>query len=897
MGRWTRGWVLFAVALLWCGCSGSSDGSKDLATATDVQDGGKELVQDVQAELALADLVPLDTVELLSDAASELPLEDVVEEVAAEVTDTVEIDPGVLTGQWVQLSTAHLGEHVLKSIWGFDDGNVVTVGEAGLVAALVKDSFAPSFQDPSLNILNGVWGSSATDIWTVGMYGLIYHYDGATWSMPKYCTTVAECSFSGECLFAQCLDNECVYSPTGNKDCCGAENYANHLDTGMEQMELQVEDLYAGSPDGGIVWQVASLVGPDGKPRFQTPPNALYFGDATKTCPADPETLCPDFSNGKPVGATVSTGTVTIPDTAENAILSFYLRIDVEASPSVDEFLVRVLNSGKWEEVWSKTALAGNFPDSFVQVKVDVSKYIGKAVKFQFHFDSVTATNNALEGIYVDDIQLSTTCSIAGALAGKFPTLWSVWGASDDHVFAVGSGGKVVHFNGVNWETQSSGEIYAPLSIHGATATDAMLVGRAGLALHSTGGDWQTEDTNTPMDMVHVWGTSAERYIAVGDDGFINVYSSGNWSPVFGATSVDLNDLIGFADDDYYLVGNDATILHFDGFNFTSIPNLGFTFTDYQAIWGESAEFVTVVGEKAVMSGTPGNLVKEVVPVETLWRAVWGTGDYRYVAGDFGKVMQFDGENWSNMVTKVEKPLLGIWGFGPDDVFAVGEESTVIHWDGEEWETMVAPGGEDVDFIEVWGTGPDDVYIVADLPEADEPFGFLLHYDGSSWRIALAGTAADLRHVHGTAWNDAYAVGQGATIIHYEGKGWGVQFIDPYEVEGQDPYFVTSTLYGVYARTKDDVWAVGDGGHVVRYDGESWKLSSVEGSTLRAVWAHSEENIWAVGAAGTILHYNGTQWMPEPSGTVATLYAIWGDTYGNIYAVGDNGTILQFVAD
>lgn len=897
MGMRTTGLVLLVAAVFCCACSGSSDRKEDVQAVPEVVDAGFDLLPDAAADQKTGDETVADVVGELTDLAQELGPEDLQYETTPEVEDAIELAQGVLQGHWEQLATAQLGEHVLKSIWGFDDGNVVAVGEAGLVAALVKDAFVPAFQDPSLNILNGVWGESHEDIWTVGMYGLVYHYDGQSWNMPKYCTNVEECSFAGDCLFAQCVDNECLYSPTGNKSCCGSENWVNHLDSGLEQMGFAVEDLYASGPDGGIVWQMASVVGADGKPRFLTPPNALYFGVPDKACPTDPDQVCPDFNNGKPVGATATTGTMNIPATAENAVLTFHLRIHVEASPSVDKFLVRVLNSGKWEEVWSKTALAGNFPDEFLKVKVDVSKYIGKAVKFQFYFDSITATNNALEGIYVDDIILSTTCSIAGALAGKFPTLWSVWGASSDHVFAVGSGGKVVHFNGINWETQSSGEIYAPLAIHGPGGGDAMVVGQEGLALHSTGADWQVENSNTSKTMAHVWGTSPESYVAAGDDGFVNVYSSGVWMPHPGVTTVDLNDVIGFADDEYYIVGNDATMLYFNGFTFTKMPNLTMTFTDYQAVWGETSEFVTVVGDKMVLSGTPGNLTKETVPVATMWRAVWGASGYRYVGGEFGKIMQFDGENWTNMTTYTEKPIYDIWGFGPDDVFAVGAQSTVIHWNGEKWESMLAPGSEDIDYVKVWGTGPDDVYIVADIPKAEEPFGFLIHYDGSSWRIALAGTDADLRHVHGTAWNDVYAVGQGATIIHYEGKGWGVQFIDPYEVEGQDPYYVTANLYGVHARTATDAWAVGDGGHIVRYDGDSWKLATVAGTTLRAVWGHNEENAWAVGAAGTILHFTGTQWIQEPSGTVATLYAIWGDNYGHIWAVGDNGTVLEFVSD
>ncbi len=175
--------------------------------------------------------------------------------------------------------------------------------------------------------------------------------------------------------------------------------------------------------------------------------------------------------------------------------------------------------------------------------------------------------------------------------------------------------------------------------------------------------------------------------------------------------------------------------------------------------------------------------------------------------------------------------------------------------------------------------------------------GYLLHYDGNSWKIALAGTAANLRHVHGTGDNNVFAVGQKGTIARYDGKGWGLSPVDPIEQEDGSEYVVTQGLFGVFAQAENDVWAVGEGGVIAHYDGASFQLAGLFDNTLRAVWGISPENLWAVGGAGVIMRFDGQQWTYEESGTVATLYAIWGDGAGNIYAVGDNGTILTYVSD
>jgi hypothetical protein len=881
-----------ALLLLACLSCGDDSGSQDAG-------GG-----DVVGESRWTDGIP-ERVEPADGSTQDLPdgvspgdrseagLDDGLPETAAEAEagpgETADAEEPPITGHWEQLVTAQLGEHVLKSIWGFDDGNVLAVGEAGLVAAKVKDTFVPAFQDPSLNILNGVWGSGAADVWTVGMYGLIYHYDGLTWGMPKYCSTVADCSFAGDCLVAKCQQNECIYTPTGKPGCCGSE----HLDTGFDQGigAFQVADLYAGTPDGGLVWQAASFVAADGTPRYVSAPNALYFGNPGKSCAFDPGKICPDYSNGKAVGATASSSPVTIPPTAENVTLSFQLFIDVEASPLNDVLKVRVLNSGKWEDVWNKSSLAGNYTKGFVPIQADLSKYVGKTVRFQFYFDSVTAENNALEGIWIDNVVLTSTCSVAGSLAGKFPTLWSVWGASPKEVFAVGSQGWVVSYDGVSWQKQSGGEVYEPLAVHGVSADDVVLAGKAGLVLHAKGGGWEKEEAATTKDLVRVWGTSAKQYVAIGPNGTILLYDGTSWHLKSGGTA-NLNDLIGFAENDYYIVGSGGTVLQFNGN--TALVQPPPTMANLHGIWGSSADDLTVVGDKLIARGPAVALVEETgLPILTNWKGVWGTGVHRYVVGDVGKAMHHDGTAWKKMDTGTESPLRAVWGFAENDIYAVGEAATIVHYDGTAWKPMKAIGPAEAVFTDVWGLAPNDVYVVASL----EGIGYVLHWDAKSWKVVLSSTDADLRHVHGTSGKNVFAVGETGTIIRYDGKGWGLMPVEPYIQEDGSEYYVTQDLYGVFAMSENDVWAGGEQGVLVHYDGAAFTLAGMLEAKLRAIWGLNPKTIWAAGNSGVMFRFDGEAWNLEPTGTVATLYAMWGDKQGGVYAVGDNGTVLKFVRD
>ena len=867
--------ILLLVGL--AACSSDDKPGEDVAVLVDVDIAGE--ISDTRlrevADGTLFDLTDLQSGE--TDGGM-----DGTSEIEAEVLDGGDVADGavVLQGEWVQVSTAQLGEHVLKGLWGFDDGNIVAVGEAGLVSAKVKDSFGIAYQEPSLNILNGVWGSSASDIWTVGMYGLIYHYDGAKWGVPSYCQTVDDCSFAGECLLAECVAAKCEYVPTGKKQCCGAKHFEINFDEGIGGFTNQ--DLYVGTPDGGLGWSVVSAVGGDGTPRYISAPNSLYFGDAIQG----------NYSNGNKVGASITSQPIDIPATSEQVTLSFYLYLDVETSPFVDVLKIRVLNSGKWEDAWSKSNLTGNYLKSFVPVQVNLSKYVGKTIRFQFEFDSVTPENNALEGVYIDDVKLTSTCSVAGALAGKFPTLWSVWGASPISIYAVGSNGWILHYDGTSWQKHSREELYPVAGVHGSSADDVVLVGNGGLILHSKGDGWEEENSGLSMDLTKVYATSPQKYMAIGPKGALAWYDGNKWHPSSLGNTSDLNGLIGFSDNEYYIVGQTAKMLHYNGTEFLSVTNLPTTMNLY-GIWGEDSSDVVVVGDKTVLTGPINSLTQETVPIVTGWRAAWGTGKHRYVTGEVGKMLHFNGSEWEKMTTGTEETLLAIWGFDTDDIYAVGEAATIVHYDGEKWSPMKAFGDEDTVFMDVWGAAPDDIFVTAQI----EGIGYLLHYDGNSWKIALAGTSVNLRHVHGTGDDNVFAVGQQGTIARYDGKGWGLSPVDPIEQEDGSEYVVTQGLFGVFAQAEDDVWAVGEGGVIAHYDGASFQLAGLFDNTLRAVWGISPENLWAVGGAGVIMRFDGEQWSYEESGTVATLYAIWGDGAGNIYAVGDNGTILTYVSD
>jgi hypothetical protein len=62
----------------------------------------------------------------------------------------------------------------------------------------------------------------------------------------------------------------------------------------------------------------------------------------------------------------------------------------------------------------------------------------------------------------------------------------------------------------------------------------------------------------------------------------------------------------------------------------------------------------------------------------------------------------------------------------------------------------------------------------------------------------------------------------------------------------------------VWGSSGSDVFAVGDGDTILHYDGADWSaMSSGTYHRLYGVWGSSDRDVFAVGGGGAILHYSG----------------------------------------
>lgn len=236
--------------------------------------------------------------------------------------------------------------------------------------------------------------------------------------------------------------------------------------------------------------------------------------------------------------------------------------------------------------------------------------------------------------------------------------------------------------------------------------------------------------------------------------------------------------------------------------------------------------------------------------------SVWGPApNLRFAVGgepEAGLVLRSDGTEWAPMTLPTQVPLLNwVYGFGADDVFAVGNGGTVLHFDGHTWTREPTPTDENL--WGVWGARPDAL-----------------------WAVGGSGRA-----------------GSEATLLHRDGTGW--QRVTPPELERPN----VRALFKVWGSGEDDVYAVGQRGVVLHWDGSHWEELHVGADDdLIALWGTGPDQIVAVGGRGQgiISRWDGETWETRKLARTPGLNGIWMQDDGTAHLVGESGTALQLPA-
>jgi hypothetical protein len=269
---------------------------------------------------------------------------------------------------------------------------------------------------------------------------------------------------------------------------------------------------------------------------------------------------------------------------------------------------------------------------------------------------------------------------------------------------------------------------------------------------------------------------------------------------------------------------------------------------------------------------------------------VWGTSpsDVFIAGGDDegGTMFHFDGTSWTQMVLPADVPLLvWLYGFGSDDVFAVGVSGAMVHYNGTEWSRIVTD--TETDLWGVFGFSRDEIWIVGGAIDSGTPV--LMKYNASDATFQTEELSQDqnpngayaLFKVWGLG-DHLFAVGQRGLILQYEEGTW---------MNRSAGSLASEDFVSLWGNAENNIVAVGGraNARIATWDGTEWDTIAPSGfGGLNGVFM-SEEGIVDVGGVNGYMGLFDTdnlQLVDSDSGTRHCIHAIWGDNAGVTYAVG-----------
>lgn len=206
-----------------------------------------------------------------------------------------------------------------------------------------------------------------------------------------------------------------------------------------------------------------------------------------------------------------------------------------------------------------------------------------------------------------------------------------------------------------------------------------------------------------------------------------------------------------------------------------------------------------------------------------------------------------------------------------------GDDPPAARW------TLVADGLPTA-LLGIWGGGEADVWAVG---AADAEGGTVLHYDGTAWTRVPAPDTGDLWWVYGDGAGTVWIAGAQGVVLRGDPGGL-TRVIGPSE----------AYLFGVFPAPDGSVWAVGvqsdgmgaRGGELWRLDGDRFVLEDVPAEAAAAgaffkVWGRSAEDLWVVGLGGVALHRTAAGWTTHDTPRGRRLLTVHGNATESV-AVG-----------
>lgn len=420
------------------------------------------------------------------------------------------------------------------------------------------------------------------------------------------------------------------------------------------------------------------------------------------------------------------------------------------------------------------------------------------------------------------------------------PVPTALFGTRGDDVIAIGRTGSrgntaALRWNGVAWTPE--------------------VVSTAGAAF---AGLW----ASAPSDTWAVGRTPSNR---AGDRAVLQRWDGATWSP-YTVDAAALTSVWGSGPDDVFAVGEAGTIVHFDGVTWTPIsrgfPDGGRE-ASVHAMWPAGPDDVWIAGTEGVLHSDDASMQRSLSSIdffEALWGSgpddVWAVGRTRFPY-EQGLAKRWNGTAWIDVPlppSMESHALFAVWGSSPTDVFAVGsiervgdDRPFVVRSNGSTWSPMSIqdlPPARHSRLYGVWGSGPNDVWAVGARGDFSMSSAVVTHWDGAAWTgvdLMLSPGDTRIEAIWGSGPNDVWAVGargeSAALVLHWDGARWIER-----DAAGMP------ALTAITGRGPTEIAATGRDGTVWRWNGAAWTSSDtgIRGAAFEAI-AFTDRALWAAG--------------------------------------------------
>jgi hypothetical protein len=302
------------------------------------------------------------------------------------------------------------------------------------------------------------------------------------------------------------------------------------------------------------------------------------------------------------------------------------------------------------------------------------------------------------------------------------------------------------------------------------------------------------------------------------------------------------------------------------------------------------------------LAGSPFTIVQELPDAGAL-NAVWGSGPNDvHAVGDDGLMFDWDGQQWNRVIGTTGVVFTGLWGAGATEIYAVGTyrgdfSGLIMRNAGNGWiEDLHVPTG----LFAVWGDDAGTRYAIGDsgkiykktpsrtwyllltaLPDPNLP-----PQPGTPQLWAMSGNGPAMALVAAGPDMTINFLGNSQWLPLYDPdttrdfrSAWGPKSLDPLIYIGGN----YSAAYLFLGKDQGNLVL-----HEERDTGDDKRF-------LWGVWGSSSDRVAWVGDGGRILTYDGggNGLKDQPSPTRRSLQGIWFQSPDDVWIVGEAALIAR----